>query len=226
MPRILIAEEEAALRDILALNLRAEGFDVITAPTSDEGLRLACEQAPDLLILDLRVPTSDGLSLFRLLRRCAEVPILMLTSRPPDPQPPAILDVGREDYLLKPFVPGEVLDRVRALLRPPAGGDSGPAAMLQSADLTLDLIARRATLGASTLKLTQKEFALLAELMRHRGTVLSRDLLLARVWGRDYAESSHTVDVHIRWLREKIEVNPSAPERIVTVRGSGYRFDQ
>jgi DNA-binding response OmpR family regulator len=198
MAKILIAEEEAVGRDALAVNLRAEGFEVVTAHTSDEGLRLAYEQTPDLLILDLRLPHLDGLSLCRLLRRCSEVPILMLTTRPPELHQLTSLEVSQDDYMLKPIMAGELITRVRTLLRPAAVGHSGLASALQSGDLVLDLIARRARLGTTTLKLTQKEFALLAELMRYRGRVLSRDLLLAHVWGRDYAESRHTVDVHIR----------------------------
>jgi DNA-binding response OmpR family regulator len=122
--------------------------------------------------------------------------------------------------------PGELLESVRALLhQAPNEAPSTPVTQLQSGNLSLDLIARRATLDRRPLKLTQKEFDLLAQLMRHRRDVLSRDQLLTRVWGQPYTESSHTVDVHIRWLREKIEANPSNPERIITVRGAGYRFD-
>jgi DNA-binding response OmpR family regulator len=224
MPKIMLAEEESPGRESLALNLRAAGIEVLTALSGPESLQLACEQPPDLLILDLRLPHLDGLTLARLLRRCAEVTVLMLAPNGPEGQALASLEVTANDYVIKPVDPAELMDRVRALLCQAPSDSSSPATRLQSGNLWLDLIARRATLDELPLKLTQKEFDLLAELMRHRGAVLSRDQLLTRVWGRHHAGSSHTVDVHVRWLREKIEANPSVPARILTVRGAGYRF--
>jgi DNA-binding response OmpR family regulator len=225
MPKILVVEDEATLRDTLALNLRAEGFDVVTAPDGEAGLQLAREQTPDLLILDLMLPKLDGLSLCRILRRTSEVPILMLTARGTEMDRIAGLETGADDYVVKPFSLGELVARVRALLRRVHSERPASTTQLQSGNLTLDLLTRRVTLGSLVLKLTQKEFDLLAELMRNQGAVLSRDLLLTHVWGYDYVGDSHTVDVHIRWLREKIEADPSAPQRITTVRGIGYRFE-
>ncbi len=225
MPKILLAEEESYVRDSLAANLRAEGFQVLSAASGTEGLRLACEQPPDLLILDLHLPDLDGLTLSRLLRRCANVPILMLAGHGPEGQTLTCLEVAEHDYLAKPVRPNELLARVCMLLRQPPNETPSPVTRLQSGNLSLDLITRRASLGNLPLKLTQKEFDLLAEFMRHRGTVLSREHVLSRIWGYASAESSHTVDVHVRWLREKIEANPSLPRRILTVRGAGYRFE-
>jgi DNA-binding response OmpR family regulator len=226
MPKILIVEDEVTVRDMLALNLRAEAFEVITAADGATGLQLAREQSPDLIILDLMLPEIDGLSLCRMLRRDSEVPIIMLTARGTEMDRITGLETGADDYVVKPFSLGELLARVRAQLRR-AGSEkrASAATRLQAGDLALDLVARRAKLGESELKLTNREFDLLAELMRNRGAVLSRDLLLTRVWGYDYVGDSHTVDVHIRWLREKIEEDPSNPRRITTLRGVGYRFE-
>ena len=226
MPKILIVEDEVNVRDTLALNLRAEGFEILTAQDGEEGLQMAREQTPDLIILDLMLPKLDGLSLCRILRRTSDVPILMLTARGTEMDRIAGLETGADDYVVKPFSLGELMARVRALLRRVRSDHSASATQLQSGNLTLDLMTRRVTLDGTPLKFTQKEFDLLAELMRNQGAVLSRDLLLTHVWGYDYVGDSHTVDVHIRWLRAKIEADPSAPERITTVRGVGYRFEK
>ena len=225
MPKILIVEDEATVRDTLALNLRAEGFDVLSAGDGVTGLRLAREQTPDLIVLDLMLPELDGLSLCRMLRRDSQVPIIMLTARGTEMDKITGLETGADDYVVKPFSLGELLARVRANLRRATTDTRAAASRLQSADLVLDLLGRRATLNGVEVKLTHREFDLLAELMRNQGAVLSRDLLLTRVWGYDYVGDSHTVDVHIRWLREKIEIDPSAPQRLTTVRGVGYRFE-
>ncbi|MGH2521457.1 MAG: response regulator [Anaerolineales bacterium] len=225
MSKILVVEDEATVRDTLALNLRAEGFEVLTSGDGAEGLLLAREQSPDLIILDLMLPQLDGLSLCRILRRDSDVPIIMLTARGTEMDRIAGLETGADDYVVKPFSLGELLARVRANLRRARGEARATSTRLQAGDLSLDLLARRAMLGQAELKLTHREFDLLAELMRNQGAVLSRDLLLTRVWGYDYVGDSHTVDVHVRWLREKIEQDPSAPKRLTTVRGVGYRFE-
>ncbi len=224
-PKILVIEDEATLRDTLALNLRSEGYDTLTAGDGVTGLNMAREADPDLVILDLMLPELDGLSLCRMLRRTSNVPIIMLTARGTEMDKITGLETGADDYVVKPFSLGELLARVRANLRRARSETPAAETRLQAGDLALDLLARRALLGEREIKLTQREFDLLAELMRNRGAVLSRDLLLTRVWGYDYIGDSHTVDVHVRWLREKIEIDPSAPQRIVTVRGIGYRFE-
>ena len=225
MSKVLLVEDEATLRDTLALNLRSEGYAVITAGDGLSGLRLAREQTPDLVILDLMLPELDGLSVCRMLRRDSTVPIIMLTARGTEIDKIAGLETGADDYVVKPFSLGELLARVRANLRRASSESRAQSVKLQAGDLVLDLLARRALLSETEFKLTHREFDLLAELMRNQGAVLSRDLLLNRVWGYDYVGNSHTVDVHIRWLREKIEADPSAPQRIITVRGVGYRFE-
>ncbi len=225
MSKILVIEDEATVRDTLAMNLRAEGYEALTARTGSLGLEMAREHTPDLIILDLMLPELDGLSICRMVRRDSNVPIIMLTARGTEMDRINGLETGADDYVVKPFSVGELMARVRALLRRANSDNRANATKLQSKDLALDLLSRRVMLGQAELKLTHREFELLAELMRNQGAVLSRDLLLTRVWGYDYVGSGHTVDVHIRWLREKIEADPSTPQRISTVRGVGYRFE-
>jgi DNA-binding response OmpR family regulator len=225
MTTLLIVEDEATVRDTLARNFKGEGFEVLTAADGVEGLQLARERNPDLIVLDLMLPQMDGLSVCRVLRKESDVPVIMLTARGTEMDKITGLEMGADDYVVKPFSFGELLARVRANLRRVDSESRQTRTRLHSADLQLDLIARRAHRGETELRLTHKEFDLLAELMRNTGAVLSRDLLLTQVWGYDYVGDSHTVDVHIRWLREKIEDDASHPRRITTVRGVGYRFE-
>ena len=228
---ILLVDDDDMLRETLAFNLRSSGFEVLTAADGQTALVEATVRAPDLVVLDLMLPELDGLTVCRTLRLTTEIPILMLTARTGELDKIVGLESGADDYLTKPFSVGELLARIRALLR--RAGPRPPSDELRSDDpsagsrqtLVLSLVSRRASVGDQELSLSPKEFSLLAELIRHRGAVLSRDLLLTRVWGYDYVGDSRTVDVHIRWLREKIEADPSTPQRIITVRGIGYRFE-
>ena len=176
------------------------------------------------------LPRLDGLAVTRIVRKdptVASIPIIMLTARGTQGDKMVGLDSGADDYVTKPFGVGEFLARIRAVLRrspaPTVQGTSGQP--IEAGGIRIDLIARRAYRDSEELQLSHKEFDLLAELMRNQGAVLSRDLILSRVWGYDYYGDSRTVDVHIRWLRQKIEDDPSDPQRIVTVRGVGYRFE-
>ncbi|NDJ84293.1 MAG: response regulator transcription factor [Chloroflexi bacterium] len=223
--KILLVEDDKTLRKTLAFNLEKEGYQVAETGDGAEALSLAREHTPDLIVLDVMLPTLDGLSICRILRNESDVPIVMLTARDGEVDRIIGLETGADDYIVKPFSLGEFLARVRAVLRR-APSKRSTLDRLQSGDLILDLIARRATCGTEELRLTHKEFDLLAALMRNKGAVLSRDLLLERVWGYEYSGQSKTVDVHVRWLREKIEEDPSNPRRIVTVRGVGYRFEE
>jgi DNA-binding response OmpR family regulator len=220
---ILIVEDDQTLQETLAYNLSKEGYTVAIAGDGQTGLEMARTQSPDLVILDIMLPELDGLSICRILRREIDVPIIMLTARSSEVDKIIGLDSGADDYITKPFSLGEFLARVRAALR----RKPKPAIpqRFQSGDLVLDLFARRVHKGQQELNLSHKEFDLLAELMRNQGMVLSRDLLLTKVWGYDYYGESRTVDVHIRWLREKIEEKPSKPARITTIRSIGYRFE-
>jgi DNA-binding response OmpR family regulator len=224
MKKILLVEDDETLRKTLAYNLEKEGFKVKQTGDGSEALTLAREQPPDLIVLDVMLPSLDGLSVCRILRKESEVPIIMLTARDSEIDRIIGLEIGADDYIVKPFNLGEFLARIRAVLRrspqPRAVTDQ-----LESNDLLMDLIARKVFRGSQELSLTHKEFDLLASLMRNKGAVLSRDLLLEKVWGYNYTGETKTVDVHVRWLREKIEEEPSNPKRIMTVRGVGYRFE-
>jgi DNA-binding response OmpR family regulator len=223
MTKILIVEDDATVRDTLALNLRAEGYVVSTAEDGEQALEVAREENPDLIVLDVMLPELDGLTVCRILRRESQVPIILLTARGTETDKIIGLETGADDYIVKPFSLGEFLARVRAALR--RGRSTVDSTDILSEDLRLDLVARRAYLADEELQLAPREFELLATLMRNRGAVLTRELLLARVWGQDFFGDPRTVDVHIRWLRQKIEADPSKPDRIQTVRGVGYRFE-
>jgi DNA-binding response OmpR family regulator len=224
MARLLLVEDEDTMRETLALNLRAEGYHVDEAADGEKGLELARASEYDLLVLDVMLPKLDGLTVCRIVRRDSSVPIILLTARGTETDKIIGLETGADDYIVKPFSLGEFLARVRAALRRGAV-QRDPANELVSGDLRLDLIAHRAWRKEAEIDLAPREFDLLAALMRNSGAVLTRDLLLARVWGQDYPGDARTVDVHIRWLRQKIEEDPSEPQRIVTVRGLGYRFE-
>jgi DNA-binding response OmpR family regulator len=221
--KILIVEDDATVRETLALNLRAEGHQVEEAGDGQRGLALAREWTPDLVVLDVMLPELDGLTVCRILRKESPVPIILLTARSTETDKIIGLESGADDYIVKPFSLGEFLARVRAALR--RGQTSAPSTELAAADLRLDPITRRAFKGDQELQLAPREFELLATLMRNQGAVLTRDLLLTSVWGEDYIGDTRTVDVHIRWLRQKIESDPSNPTLIQTVRGMGYRFE-
>ncbi len=222
--KILVVEDDATLLETLAYNLKQEGYDVLTAADGLQGLETARENKPDLVVLDLMLPQLDGLSVCRTLRREMSIPIIILTARGGEVDRIVGLDSGADDYITKPFSLGEFLARIRAALRRGASAVVA-STRLESGDLALDLVSHKARRAGDELTLAPKEFDLLAELIRHRGAVLSRDLLLERVWGFDFVGDTRTVDVHIRWLREKIESDPANPTRIQTVRGIGYRFE-
>ena len=183
MPSVLVVEDDRTVRETLALNLDSEGYKVYTAEDGEQGLEVAREKKPDLVVLDVMLPNLDGLTVCRILRRESEVPIILLTARGTETDKIIGLETGADDYVVKPFALGEFLARVRAALR--RGRSPSPVTELSSADLRLDLVARRAFLGDNEIQLAPREFELLATLMRNSGAVLSRDLLLARVWGDD-----------------------------------------
>ena len=227
MATVLVVEDDATLQETLAYNLELDGYAVLTASDGEEGLSIIRKHHPDLVVLDIMLPRLDGLAVCRLVRKDPEVahtPIIMLTARGTQGDKMVGLDSGADDYVTKPFGLGEFLARVRAVLRR-APGRTVVRQTLEVGDIKVDLTARRAQRKGRELQLSQKEFDLLAELMRNEGAVLSRDLILSRVWGYDYYGDSRTVDVHIRWLRQKIEDDPSNPRHIITVRGVGYRFE-
>jgi DNA-binding response OmpR family regulator len=227
MTKILIVEDEPTLAEPLAESLSEEGYEVLSAADGESGLSLIRQKLPDLIVLDIMLPILDGLSICRIIRKdptTSHIPIIMLTARGTEVDKIVGLESGADDYIVKPFGLGEFLARVRAVMRRVPGRPALQDELL-AGDLRIDLAGRRAFRGPQELRLSHKEFDLLSELMRNQGAVLSRDLILTKVWGYEYFGDKRTVDVHVRWLREKIEDDPSSPLRIVTVRGVGYRFE-
>ncbi len=232
--KILIVEDDTTLLETLEYNLKRQGYRVFQATDGPDALQVARDKRPDLIVLDVMLPGLDGFEVCRTLRRETSVPILMLTARADEVDKVVGLEVGADDYLTKPFSMRELLARIKALLRRvrliraemAASEQPVERDVLTSGDLTIDLSRHEASWRGRPLPLKPKEFDLLLFLARNRGVALSRDLILERVWGWDYDGSSRTVDVHIRWLREKIEADPSNPEHIVTVRGIGYCYEE
>ena len=226
-PKVLVVEDEESLQFSLAHSLRREGYDVITASRGDDGLRAAREQAPDLILLDVMLPGMDGIQVCRALRRDSDVPIIMLTALGGESDRVAGLDTGADDYMPKPFGMRELMARVRALLRrsaPRATAEPEPA-VITSGDLTLDRERHEVTRDGAVLRMKPKEFELLLFFLQHPGRVFSREQILDEVWGYDFYGGPRTVDVHVRWLRQKIEPDAANPTRLKTVRGSGYLFE-
>jgi len=230
---ILIVEDEPALRDTLAYNLKKESFTVETAGDGRAALESARRLKPDLIILDIMIPELDGFEVARILRKEMSMPILMLTARDDEIDRVVGLEVGADDYLTKPFSMRELMARVKAQLRrsrllreelssltPEPKQDT-----LKLGHLIINRTRQEVTLSGQPLPLKPQEYQLLLFFAEHKGQMLSREFILERVWGWDFIGDSRTVDVHVRWLRQKIEADPGNPTRIVTVRGGGYRFE-
>ena len=240
--KILVVDDEAVLVETIAYNLEQAGYRVVTAADGSSALDAARSEIPDLIILDIMLPGMDGLEVCRQLRRessTATTPIVMLTAKSDEIDKVVGLEVGADDYVTKPFGRRELLARVRALLRRaeyPHPDDARQSAQesaqevrpanreLVAGPLRIDLAGRRVNCRGQDLELQPKQFELLTYLVRNRGTVLTRDQLLHNVWGYDYAGDTRTVDVHVRWLREKLEEDPANPKLIQTVRGVGYVY--
>jgi DNA-binding response OmpR family regulator len=234
MDRILVIEDDPTLLETLEYNLARQEYEVHTAADGVNGLKMAREVEPDLIVLDIMLPGLDGLEVCRVVRQEMNVPILMLTARTEEIDKVVGLEVGADDYMTKPFSMRELLARVKAQLRrvrldrqevTDKDAPEDEHETLTAGDLCIDLTRREVTSESEPVRLKPKEFDLLAFLVRNRGMALSRDLILERVWGWDYDGGTRTVDVHVRWLREKIEQEPAEPTRILTVRGVGYRFE-
>jgi len=235
--RILVVEDEQSLIETLAYNLTRQGYEVLTATDGLQALDVARRERPDLLILDVMLPGIDGLEVCRLLRREMSAPIIVLTARAEEVDKIVGLELGADDYVTKPFSMRELMARVKALLRrdriiradmaaaAAAGAATAVNAPLTAGDLVIDQGRHEVTWRGKPVPLKPKEYDLLLFLARNSGIVLSRDVILERVWGWDYSGGTRTVDVHVRWLREKIEEDPANPIRIITVRGTGYRFE-
>lgn len=233
--KILIVEDEQTLQETLAYNLTRQGYEVETAGDGIKALEVARKAHPDLIILDIMLPGMDGFEVCRILRQEMTTPVLMLTARDDEIDRVVGLEVGADDYLTKPFSMRELLARVKAMLRrvrlmreefsAVSSEPAMPSQVMTFGNLVIDITRREVRLNDQIIPLKPKEYELLLFLAQHRGQVLSREFILERVWGWDYIGDSRTVDVHVRWLREKIEDQPAQPMRIVTVRGAGYRFE-
>lgn len=232
MEKILVVEDEPALQETLTYNLDRQGYKTEAVADGLAALDAARRMVPDLIVLDLMLPKLDGFEVCRIIRQEMNVPIIILTARDDEIDRVIGLEMGADDYLTKPFSMREFLARVKAQLRRvrlirEEIDESGKSRreIMRFGNLTIDLTRREALMEDQPIALKPKEFELLMFLANHRGQVLSRDLILERVWGWEFSGGSRTVDVHVRWLREKIEQDPANPIRIVTVRGAGYRFE-
>jgi DNA-binding response OmpR family regulator len=223
--RVLVVEDDLSIADAIALNLREEGFDVAVARRGDEALRRSQEERFDLVILDLMLPGLSGQEICRAIRRRSQVPILILTARSREVDKVVGLEIGADDYVTKPFGMLELIARVKALLRR-AGAREVPEERYTAGPVTLDVARHRVVRDGEAVTLRPKEFELLRVLIANRGRVIPRARLLELVWGEDEYLDSGTLDVHIRWLRQKLERDPSRPARIRTVRGVGYQYSE
>ena len=222
---ILIVEDEPSLVAALSYNLRKYGYEVLAARDGVLALQEARRARPDVVVLDLMLPKMDGIEVCRRLRAESDVPILMLTAKSEELDKVVGLEVGADDYLTKPFGMRELMARIRALLRRAGhAGQGEDAPRLVAGDIELDVRGRTVQCRGQETALKPKEFDLLFFLVKNAGQVFSREQLLEHVWGYEYFGGSRTVDVHMRWLREKLEIRPGHPQHLLTVRGVGYKF--
>lgn len=220
---VLVVDDEPTLVTTLRYNLEREGYRVLAASDGDKAISLARSERPDLVILDLMLPAVDGLEVCRILRRDSNLPILMLTARAGEVDKVVGLEIGADDYVTKPFSTRELMARVRALLR--RTGTVAEDEVIVSGDLRIDMKRREVMRNGKPLELKPKEMELLLYFARNRGRAFTREQLLREVWGYDFMGDSRTIDVHVSWLRQKIEDQAGKPVRILTVRGIGYRFE-
>ncbi len=224
-PLILLIDDEPPIRKLVHVALSGEGYRVLEAECGSDGLRLAAQQPPDLVILDLGLPDIDGQQLLEQLREWLRAPILILSARDQESQKVAALDRGADDYLTKPFSTGELLARVRVALRHAARTAEDPAkSALRIGELTIDLAARRVTVADREIHLTPIEFKLLTTLARHAGKVMTHAALLREIWGPNSQRENHHLRVFMAGLRRKIERDPAQPEYLLTEQGVGYRL--
>jgi two-component system response regulator RegX3 len=229
-PRVLIVEDEDSFVEALTIGLAREGFTVDVARDGFEALQRFDAFKPDLVLLDVMLPRLSGIDVCRVLRKTTDIPIIMVTAKGGEIDAVVGLEVGADDYVTKPYRIHELIARMRAVLRR-AGAESAPAAEASASsiavgDVTVDPDAHVALVRGEPVALPLKEFELLHLLVSHAGRVLTRETLMARVWGHDYIGDTKTLDVHIKRLRSRVESEPSTPTRIVTIRGVGYKFER
>lgn len=220
--KILVVDDETTILETIGHKLRKEGYTVFTAESAEKAMQLFKRVRPDLLVLDVMLPNRSGFDLCRAIRKEHKTPIIFLTARASESDKIAGLEIGADDYVVKPFDLGEVAARIKAVLRRSTGED--PQEVVEVGEIKINPKSHEVTIAGKLIDFAPKEFALLYFLMRHAGQVFSRDTLLDRVWGTDAFVTARTIDVHVRWIREHIEDHPSQPKRLVTVRGIGYKF--
>jgi two-component system OmpR family response regulator len=230
--KILVVEDDQTLLNVLKYNLVKEGYTVLTAADGVQALDVARSNRPDLIVLDIMLPKLDGFEVCRILRREMTTPILMLTAKAEETDKVVGLELGADDYMTKPFSMREFLARVKAMLRraemmkvaASPVKDLIPSS-IKAGEIEVDLARHTVSRSGTLIDMSPKEFDLLGFLVKNKEQAFTRDQLLEKVWGYDYAGDTRTVDVHIRWLRQKIEVDPANPKRLLTVRGIGYKFE-
>lgn len=220
--KVLVVDDEPTILETVQTKLRKEGYTVFTGGSAEEGMKIFRQVKPDLCLLDIMLPNRSGLELCRAIRKDSSVPIIFLTARSSEADRLSGFELGGDDYVVKPFNLSELAARVKAVLR--RSGPDEALGLIEAGELRIDPKTHEASLRGTPLELSPKEFGLLHFLASHPNQVFSRDSLIDRVWGADAFVNSRTVDVHVRWLREHIETDPSNPVRLVTVRGVGYKF--
>jgi len=232
--KILIVEDEISLQETLAYNLNKHGYETLISGDGQSAIQMIRTEKPDLILLDIMLPGMDGFEVCRIIRTEVTTPVLMLTARDDEIDRVVGLEVGADDYLTKPFSMRELIARVKAMMRRTkiirdelnsSRSVTETSLLYEFGNITVDLGRRELRVNKKVVGLKPKEFELLVYLIKHKNQVLSRDQILESVWGWEYIGDSRTVDVHVRWLREKIEDDPSNPQKIITARGAGYRFE-
>jgi DNA-binding response OmpR family regulator len=224
--RILIVDDESAILQTLRFNLERSGYEVVTAGDGRSAVSLALREQPDLVVLDIMLPLLDGVEACREIRKKSDVPIMMLTAKDQEIDKVLALELGADDYMTKPFSLHEFLARVKARLRRRRSKDEPASEVLEAAGIVLDPARHSLSVRGREVALAPKEFGLLQVLMENQGRVVTRQMLLDKVWGYDFDGEHQTVSVHVRWLREKIEVDANNPRHIMTVRSRGYMFKE
>lgn len=224
---ILLVEDEESFVDALTIGLDREGFDVAVARDGQQAVALFAKETFDIVLLDLMLPKMSGLDVCRQIRASSEVPIIIVSAKGEEVDMVLMLEIGADDYVTKPYRLRELVARIRAVLRRRETHESVPTSddEIELGPIRMDIDARRCFVNGEEIKLRKKEFALLRLLLENPGRVLTREVLIDRIWGSDYVGDTKTLDVHIKRLRAKIEVDPANPRHIVTVRGLGYKFD-
>jgi two-component system, OmpR family, alkaline phosphatase synthesis response regulator PhoP len=222
--KILLVDDEAAIVQSLRYNLERNGYSVTAAGDGRTAVALAASEQPDLVILDIMLPLLDGIEACKEIRKVSSVPIIMLTAKDQEFDKVLALELGADDYVTKPFSLGEIIARVKARLRRSEVDLEARDESITIGDITIDRSRQRLVVRGEAVALAPKEFRLLHVLMENRGRIVTRQMLLEKVWGYDFEGEHQTISVHVRWLREKIEIDPNNPRHIITVRSRGYMF--